>query len=116
MSTSGHAGSAPRTGDIVLYRLDATDVEGINSRRANFQLFNQGRARAKHPHGRDLHHASGHVAHIGTPVREGQEFPALVVAMPDPPRVNLQVFLDGSDVQWVTCAPEGEGPGTWSPR
>ena len=103
-------------GDIVLYRLDETDAENITSRRANFQLYNQGRSGHKHPHSRDVHEATGHVAHIGTPVAAGDELPAMVTRIPDPPNLNLRVMLDGSDVHWVTCVPEGTGPGTWSGR
>lgn len=103
-----------RLGDTVIYRLDETDVEQISARRANFQVFNQGRSRHKHPHGRDVRQASGHVAHIGTPVCVGQECSARVSAVPDPPRLNLRVELDGSDIHWVTGVPEGPGPGQWS--
>ncbi len=104
-------------GDIVFYYLDGTDAEQITSRRANFQLFNQGRSGHKHPHGRDVHEASGHVAHIGTPVHAGQEFAAQVSVIPGWPRLNLRVLLDGSDVHWVTNVPQGTGqPGTWRLR
>ena len=103
-------------GGRVLYRLDDTDADQVNARRANFQAFNQGRSGHKHPHGREVREASGHVAHIGTPVRAGQEFAADICAIPDPPRLNLRVLLDGSDVHWVTSVAEGTGPGTWSHR
>jgi hypothetical protein len=103
-----------KLGDTVIYRLDETDVEQITSRRANFQVFNQGHSRHKHPHGREVRQASGHVAHIGTPVHVGQECPATVSAVPDPPRLNLRVALDGSDVHWVTCVSEGAECGQWS--
>ncbi len=103
-------------GDFVIYRLDETDVAQITSRRANFQLFNQGRSGHKHPYGRDVHEATGHIAHVGTPVHAGQECAAMVSLIPDPPRVNLRVLLDGSDVQHVTNVPPGDGPGTWSSR
>jgi hypothetical protein len=101
-------------GDTVIYRLDETDVEQITSRRANFQAFNQGRSGHKHPHGRQVREASGHVAHIGTPVHVGQECAARVSAVPGLPRLNLRVELDGSDIHWVTCVPEGTDPGQWS--
>lgn len=104
-------------GDIVLYCLDETDAAGITSRRNNFQKFNQGRSGHKHPHPPDIGRASGHVAHIGTPVHTGQEFAAQVCAVPDAPRLNLRVLLDGSDVHWVTNVPQGSGePGTWRQR
>src|SRR6185437_4542068 len=103
-------------GDTVLYALDGADVEGVNSRRANFQHFNQGRAGHKHPHGRGVREASGHVAHVGTSVAVGDVFAAVVCKVVDPPRLNLRVLLDGSDVQWVTCVPPGDGPGQWRPR
>lgn len=106
----------PRVGDTVLYRLDTADVEGITSRRENFQLFNQGRSGHKHPHDRGVHQASGHIAHVGTPVAAGDELAADVARIPDPPRLNLRVKLDGTDIHWVTCVPPGDGPGMWSRR
>ena len=105
----------PAMGAIVAYTLDATDAEAINSRRANFQHYNQGRSGHKHPHGRDVRAATGHVAHIGTPVAAGDVFAAQVSRVPDPPRLNLRVLLDGTDVHWVTNVPPGDGPGMWSP-
>jgi hypothetical protein len=99
-------------GRFVTYRLDTCDVTGINSRRDNF-AWHQGRSTHKHPHQHGTRGATGHQAHIGTPVHEGQPFPALVVAE-NGSRLNLQVFLDGNDVQWVAGVPEGTGPGTWS--
>jgi hypothetical protein len=106
----------PAPGDIVLYTLDAADVEQITARRANFQLHNQGRSGHKHPHSRDVHKASGHIAHIGTPVTMGDVLPAVVTRVPDPPNANLRVLLDGSDTQWATGVPPGDGPGAWRRR
>lgn len=104
-------------GDTVLYRLDLYDAEQINARRANFQAFNHsGRAGHKHPHDRDIRAASGHVAHIGTPVSAGQLVAAQVCDVSCSPRLNLRVLLDGSDVHWVTGVAEGTEHGTWMRR
>ncbi len=98
---------------MVYYRLDTCDVSGITARRDNFAWY-QGRADHKHPHEHGTRGASGHQAHIGIPVQAGQVFPALVVAIHEE-RLNLQVFLDGNDVQWVAGVPEGDRSGTWQP-
>lgn len=107
-------------GDRVWYRLDAADVEGITQRRVNFQRFNHGESGHKHPHNQGQavgdRLASGHVAHIGNPVEVDQACSAIVSAIPEWPRLNLRVELDGSDIHWVTAVPEGNVPGTWRYR
>lgn len=110
--------SLPRMGDLVWYVLDATDAGQINARRDNFQWFNAGRSGHKHPHPHGVRGASGHVAHIGVAVSEGEVRCAEVSAVADPERgrLNLRVALDGSDVHWVKGAAEGEGPGMWAVR
>lgn len=108
----------PRKGDQVWYVLDATDAEQINARRDNFQWHNAGRSGHKHPHPPGVRGATGHVAHIGTAVSEGEQRCAEVTEVTDPERglLNLWAKLDGSDGQWVKGVPEGEGPGTWARR
>lgn len=47
----------------------------------------------------------------------GDVVPLIVTAVnvdEEPAMVNGQAFLDGNEVLWVTAAPEGDGPGTWS--
>jgi hypothetical protein len=104
-------------GDRVLYTLDETDVKHINQWRENFTTFNHGASGHKHPHDPGLaggeRLSSGHMAHIGNPVRAGDQPFADVCAIPDPPRLNLRVALDGCDVYWATGVPQGDGPGTW---
>ena len=108
----------PQLGDRVWYRLDATDAEQITARRDNFQWYNAGRSGHKHPHPHGTRGASGHVAHIGTPVSAGDRRCAEVTEVADPERgrLNLWVKLDGSDGQWVKGAAEGDGPGMWARR
>ncbi len=52
------------------------------------------------------------------PVREGQVYPAMVVAVFDPSvtTANLKVFLDGGGgaEYWATSRTEGEGPCHWA--
>ena len=108
----------PEQGDRVWYWLDATDAGQITARRDNFQWHNAGRSGHKHPHQPGARGATGHVAHIGTPVRAGDRRCAEVTEVTDPERgrLNLWVKLDGSDGQWVKGAAEGTGPGTWARR
>jgi hypothetical protein len=52
------------------------------------------------------------------PVRAGQTYPAMVVAVFDPTTgsANLKVFLDGGAgaEYWATSRGEGDEPGQWS--
>jgi hypothetical protein len=100
-------------GRRVLYTLDEADAAGINSRRANFTAFNAKFSGHKHPHEHGRPGATGHVAHMGSPVRAGDVLAADVAMVPDPPLVNLRVLLDGTDVHWATSVAEGPGPGQW---
>lgn len=105
-------------GDRVLYRLDATDAAGINSRRADFTRYQACDDNHKHPHDRipGGSGASGHQAHIGLEVSEGQQLPADVIIVNESGTLCLQVRLPGSDNQWVVNVPEGYGPGQWQKR
>lgn len=49
----------------------------------------------------------------GNTPRAGEVYPAMVVRTWGGPSVNLQVFLDGTDVLWATSATEGNGQGQW---
>lgn len=88
-------------GDIVLYTLSAYDAEAINRRRADAVTNNAGQQ------------MSGFVAHVGNQAREGQVFPAFVVADFGNPK-NLHVLLDGNDTYWATSRTEGDLPNQWS--
>ena len=109
--------SLPALGDRVLYRLDKCDADEVSAWRRNFVLA-QAAAGHKHPHQPGSPGATGHIAHTGVPVSEGEELFADVCAVPDPEsgRLNLRVATDGNDVHWVAGVPEGDGPGTWSRR
>lgn len=79
----------PTIGRIVHYTLAETDVAAIKARRA----------------------AAGE--HLGNDVEAGQVYPAMIVRVwGDQPTsaCNLQVYLDGRDVEWVTSRCVGEGP------
>jgi hypothetical protein len=108
--------STPALGDRVLYCFDAHDAVKLNSWRDN---FGRGQAASghKHPHPPGGSPASGHIAHIGVPVAEGDvAFADVSGAGPEPGRLNLRVCPDGNDVLHVTGVPEGDGPGTWAAR
>ncbi|MFJ6540516.1 hypothetical protein ACWDO7_22675 [Streptomyces sp. NPDC003656] len=82
---------APQPGDLVMYRLDDSDVRAITRQRLG-------------------------MTERGTPVRAGQQWPAVVVrAEGDSPDVicNLHVFLDGPDTYWAQQARSGDAAGTW---
>lgn len=89
-------------GEIVLYTLKEYDAEAINRRRADAVTNNAGSQ------------MSGFVAHTGNVAREGQVFPAFVVAEFGGATKNLHVLLDGNDTYWATSRGEGDGPGHWS--
>lgn len=102
-----------RVGDRVLYRLDAEDADGINTRRDNFQAHQAAASHGKHPHERGGSGASGHIAHVGLRVVAGQECFADVAIINPSGTLCLRVGLPGSDVQWVVNVPEGSEPGEW---
>lgn len=81
----------PTIGRIVHYTLSEGDVANILARRGD--------------------------AHLGDRVEAGQVYPAMIVRIwGDAPTsvVNLQVFLDGRDTEWVTSRAVGMGPGTFA--
>lgn len=89
-------------GRIVHYYLSAWDADQINRRRADAHAAEAGN--------------TGKIIHVGNDVREGQLYPAIVVATWGGASVNLQVWLDGNDTLWATSRSEGEPhtPGKWS--
>lgn len=100
----------PTLGRLVLYRLSPQDADSINVRRSDFHAFASSHA---HPHEPGQPGASGHVAHVGNPVAEGEVYPAMVVRTFGGPSVNLQVHLDGNDLFWAISRLEGDEPGQW---
>ena len=92
----------PGLGQIVHYRLSELDAVVINDRRARAELA---ALRPPHP-----------VGPCGSPVAEGDLFPAVVVRSGPHPgaEINLQVVLDGTDQHWAQYVTEGTGPGTWA--
>lgn len=101
---------APTIGCLVHYALSASDAASINTRRADYKAFE---ASHVHPHEAGHPGASGHVAHYGNHATEGDLCPAMVVRTFGGTAANLQVFLDGNDVLWVTSRNEGTEAGTW---
>lgn len=98
----------PTLGRIVLYTLTAANADAINRRRTTTQSVTERlTALPQWPVGAQ--------AHLGNAVYSGQAFPMIVVrSEPGEEAVNGQVWLDGTDVLWVTSAREGTGPGTWA--
>ena len=93
----------PTLGRIVLYRLTGGDALAVNRRREDFRRYTQ-----------EAGANTGHVGHSGNHVKEGDEFPAMVVrAWSTDQSINLQVHLDGNDTLWATSREEGDGPGCW---
>ena len=93
----------PTLGRIVLYKLTVGDALAVNRRREDFRIYTE-----------EGGPNTGHAGHSGNHVREGDEFPAMVVrAWGSDGLVNLQVHLDGNDTLWATSRREGDGPGCW---
>lgn len=101
-------------GKIVVYRLTQEDADKINRRRTTGESIAKRIAIENWPIGAQ--------AHVGTPVREYDEFPMIVVRVgPFGLTFNGQVLLDGNDTYWVqNASPEdnsressGEIAGTW---
>jgi hypothetical protein len=107
----------PSVGRTVHYTLNERDAQEVNRRRDDFAAFH-----GSHPHPHEIAQpgATGHIAHVGNPVSEGDVCAAVVVRVSglDPMTVNLQVQLDGNDHYWATSRAEGSGPGTrhWPER
>lgn len=96
---------------IVQYRLSADDAAQVMRRRTT------GKSIADRMQAENVTWPAGAQAHIGNEVKEGDTFPMLIVRVwgtDETSSVNGQVFLDGTDVLWVTSVSAGEGPHTWS--
>lgn len=83
-------------GSQVLYVLSEEDAIQINRRRTSGPSIAERIKEKLWP--------CGAQAHIGSPVKAGDIFPALVIrtwGFEEFPLANLQVFLDGCDVFWA---------------
>ena len=107
----------PVMGDIVMYVLTDDDANQVMRRRTQAHVIAAKIEDDKWPKGAQ--------AHLGNPARAGQILPMIIVAVwPDeggPGRhgVNGKVFLDGTDVLWVTSRYQSDSkrpPGTWHHR
>lgn len=100
------------TGRIVRYVMSDMDAAQVNRRRTTDREI-AARMLTVPPEW-----PTGAQAHIGETVSKGDEFAAMIVKAHDDGPVNLQVFLDGSDIFWARYISLGEGPGTflWPPR
>lgn len=91
------------------YVLSPEDAFKINGRRTNGAVIQDRILEDKW--------SIGAQAHIGNTVTAGDVLPAMVVRVLPGEQVNLQVFLDGNDVFWVTtraeAAPGRTEPGRW---
>jgi hypothetical protein len=99
----------PTIGRIVIYQLTQEDATAINRRRTTPESIKGRMSEGWHPRWPE-----GAQAHIGNYATVGDECPAMIVRCPRQDRwVNLQVFLDGNDVLWVTGVQEGSINGQW---
>lgn len=90
---------------VCLYRLTASDAETVNRRRTS------GGAIARRLTENPPQWPKGAQAHIGEPVKAGDEFPLIITRRLENGRFSGQVILDGSDTLWVRDVPWGIGPG-----
>ena len=92
-------------GRIVILRLSGQQADEINRRRTTNTSIAQRIDAGSWPLGAQ--------AHIGNEVKEGQEFPMIVVAVWGDNLVNGQVLLDGCDSYWATSIACGSGLHAW---
>jgi len=96
----------PTVSRIVHYWLTQQDADRINKRRQD--AIEAGRSRI----------GDGAQVHVGNEVREGDQFPMIIVKVWDNGLVNGQVFLDGADTYWATsvapCTLDDGYLGKWS--
>ena len=85
----------PRLGEMVLYKITEGDAVAQNKRRKDAQESLAYHRRVE----------LGTVIHVGNALREGDIYPMLITRVwgaTEKASVNGQVFLDGTDVLWVT--------------
>lgn len=92
----------PTQGRIVLYCLSEEDADAINRCRTQ---GNSVAVRAK-----SGHWPMGAQAHLGNAVLAGDVFPAMVVRVIEDDLINIQVFLDGTDIFWAANKSVSDGP------
>jgi hypothetical protein len=102
----------PTIGRIVIYTVTEEEAVKINLRRQHFRVFTE-----KHrtsPEGHEVQFGetgkTGHMAHVGTLVYPGDEYPAMITRVWDDGEVNLKVELDGTDNFWVMDAKNWSWP------
>ena len=108
----------PLVGDIVQYRLSATDVKQITRARsglASIALSDDPVARASDIHQMinstvwpGSHSLSGHT------VGENSIFPLVVLKVLSGGRLNGRLDFHQGDYYWVKSAYQGDTPGTWT--
>ena len=102
----------PTIGRIVLYTLHEQDAIAINRRRTS-----SGSIADRISHivpGVVTEWPLGAQAHIGNPVKAGEQYPMIVTRIWSPGCVNGQVLLDGNDFFWAASVCEGEGGHSWA--
>lgn len=92
----------PSVGRVILYTLDAQDVEQINRRRTTGFDIAQRAADGRWP--------AGAQAHIGNLARVGDVLPGMVIQVWGPSVVNAKIELDGTDQLWKTSIDVADEP------
>ncbi len=116
--TSASTALVPTIGRVVHYCLHEDDAAQINRRRTTgasiAERMKQDVTTPAPPPA--FVWPAGAQAHIGNVVKAGDVFPMIITAVwgttPES-AVNGQVFLDGTDVLWVTSVTVGVGPRYW---
>lgn len=100
---------APTVGQIVHYTLSSFDAGEVYRRRevTGFSVNEKGVLDD------DSHWHAGTQRHVGYAPSPGEVLPAIIVRTYEGSMCDLQVFLNGNDVLWVTGRFQGEGPGCW---
>jgi hypothetical protein len=110
----------PTLGRIVHYKLTEAEAKATTKRREDFRAYmrkNPGSTWDGFTLGPGDPGQTGHQAHWGSMVDEGDTFPAIVTYYDIQDNVvwiNLQVFLDGNDSLYVIDPEFGDEPGQWS--
>jgi hypothetical protein len=102
----------PTIGRIVIYTVTEEDAVKINTRRRHFVAFNENHRTTGLGHfvQEGQPGKTGHMAHVGSTVYPGDEYPAMITRVWDDGEVNLKVELDGTDNFWVSYAKNWSWP------
>lgn len=92
----------PSVGRVILYTLDAQDVDQINRRRTTAFEVSQRLVNGEWPDGAQ--------AHIGNLARVGDVLPGMVIQVWGPTVVNAKIELDGTDQLWKTSIDVADEP------